>query len=246
MGATISGGGKHGGYNAISGDYGTIGGGYANLATEGSTIGGGVSNFASRYGTVGGGTDNTTIGDLATVAGGIGNEVRGYIATVGGGGQNTAQGQNATVPGGYANSATGNYSFAAGSMAHVFDAHHGAMLFSDDSDLANSFDSAAADEFAVRCAGGARFVTATDNLGDPRQGVTLPAGGGSWSSISDENLKENFTQLNSDGILERLSQVPITEWNYKAQDPSIRHVGPMAQDFHEAFHLGEDERHIST
>ena len=33
---------------------------------------------------------------------------------------------------------------------------------------------------------------------------------------------------------------------YKSQDPSIRHVGPMAQDFHAAFRLGEDDKHIST
>ena len=35
-------------------------------------------------------------------------------------------------------------------------------------------------------------------------------------------------------------------WNYKSQDPSIRHVGPMAQDFYAAFGVGEDEKHITT
>jgi hypothetical protein len=35
-------------------------------------------------------------------------------------------------------------------------------------------------------------------------------------------------------------------WNYKAQNPSIRHVGPVAQDFAKAFHFGEDNKHIST
>jgi hypothetical protein len=38
----------------------------------------------------------------------------------------------------------------------------------------------------------------------------------------------------------------IREWNYKAQDASIRHVGPTAQDFHAAFGLGEDPLRIST
>jgi len=32
----------------------------------------------------------------------------------------------------------------------------------------------------------------------------------------------------------------------KAQPESVRHIGPTAQDFREAFGLGEDERHIST
>jgi hypothetical protein len=40
--------------------------------------------------------------------------------------------------------------------------------------------------------------------------------------------------------------MPIREWNYKAQDAAIRHVGPTAQDFHAAFGLGEDPKRIST
>ena len=40
--------------------------------------------------------------------------------------------------------------------------------------------------------------------------------------------------------------MPIREWNYKAQDAAIRHVGPTAQDFHAAFGLGEDPLRIST
>ena len=40
--------------------------------------------------------------------------------------------------------------------------------------------------------------------------------------------------------------MPIREWNYKAQDAAVRHVGPTAQDFHAAFGLGEDPLRIST
>ena len=42
------------------------------------------------------------------------------------------------------------------------------------------------------------------------------------------------------------ARIPILEWNYISQDASIRHVGPMAQDFRAAFGLGEDDRHINT
>jgi trimeric autotransporter adhesin len=35
-------------------------------------------------------------------------------------------------------------------------------------------------------------------------------------------------------------------WSYKTQGPSIRHMGPTAQDFSRAFGLGEDDRHITT
>jgi hypothetical protein len=40
--------------------------------------------------------------------------------------------------------------------------------------------------------------------------------------------------------------MPIATWSYKSQDVSIRHMGPMAQDFAEAFDVGEDQQHIST
>jgi hypothetical protein len=37
------------------------------------------------------------------------------------------------------------------------------------------------------------------------------------------------------------------EWSYKSEDPSVHHIGPMAQDFHEAFHLnGPDDKMISS
>ena len=38
----------------------------------------------------------------------------------------------------------------------------------------------------------------------------------------------------------------IREWNYKAQDPSVRHVGPTAQDFYSAFKLSASDTTITT
>ncbi len=47
-------------------------------------------------------------------------------------------------------------------------------------------------------------------------------------------------------MLARLAEVPISTWNYTSQDASIRHIGPMAQDFYAAFGVGEDDTHITT
>ena len=47
-------------------------------------------------------------------------------------------------------------------------------------------------------------------------------------------------------VLARLAEVPITAWNYKAEDSSVRHMGPTAQDFYAAFGLGQDDRHIAA
>lgn len=77
-------------------------------------------------------------------------------------------------------------------------------------------------------------------------GVSLPAGGGSWQSLSDKYMKENFEAVDGEDLLRRLRKVPISTWNYKTQNAKIRHMGPMAQDFAAAFNIGEDERHIAT
>ncbi|MFH1686119.1 MAG: tail fiber domain-containing protein [bacterium] len=66
------------------------------------------------------------------------------------------------------------------------------------------------------------------------------------ASISDRSLQENLQNVDLQQLLEKLHGVPITTWNYKTQDESIRHMGPMAQDFHAAFGLGEDDTHIAT
>jgi hypothetical protein len=47
-------------------------------------------------------------------------------------------------------------------------------------------------------------------------------------------------------VLDRLAELPISTWNYKAEDASVRHMGPVAQDFYAAFGLGQDERHIAS
>ena len=43
----------------------------------------------------------------------------------------------------------------------------------------------------------------------------------------------------------RLREVPVSSWNYLTQEEEVRHVGPMAQDFHAAYGLnGDDDRHL--
>lgn len=62
---------------------------------------------------------------------------------------------------------------------------------------------------------------------------------------SDRNLKENFKLVDAREVLEKVVALPISRWNFK-EDSATPHVGPMAQDFHAAFGLGTDERHIAT
>jgi hypothetical protein len=51
--------------------------------------------------------------------------------------------------------------------------------------------------------------------------------------------------VNGFDILEKLAALPVSTWNYKFDPPSVRHLGPMAQDFAAAFGLGSDDRSIA-
>ena len=228
--------------NLTSGFEATVAGGEQNYASGAiSFVGGGFFNGASAYGAVAsGGYDNLASATNATVAGGALNLASGVVSTVGGGYYNGATGYGATIPGGYANSATGSVSFAAGYFANA--AHAGAFVWSDVSST-NVFSSTLTNQFNVRAYGGTRFVTGA-SLGVPT-GVSLAPGGGSFISLSDRNAKENFSEVNSREVLEKVAALPLTTWNYRAQDHAIRHIGPMAQDFHTAFHVGESELGIT-
>jgi hypothetical protein len=227
-GATIGGGGRVALPNTVAYNFSTIAGGVGNTA---------MGNYAS----VGGGFRNTTSGVVATVAGGADNTAGGYGATVAGGSNNYASG-GATVAGGSNNTASGNSSFAAGLQAKAM--HYGTFVWADAS--YTDFQSTVPNEFSARATGGVRFVSGIDGVGAPTAGVSLAPGSGSWSSLSDRSLKRNFAHVSGSWILERLAGLPISTWGYKAQKPSIRHLGPTAQDFSRAFGLGEDERHIDT
>ncbi|HYR12311.1 MAG TPA: tail fiber domain-containing protein, partial [Longimicrobium sp.] len=113
----------------------------------------------------------------------------------------------------------------------------GCASFSSDSVYAT-----ANNQITMRGCGGVRVFT-NQSLSS---GVFLAAGGSAWSSVSDRSRKENFLQIDGEDLLARLRTVPVTTWNYLAQDRSIRHMGPMAQDFYAAFGLGESDLMISS
>jgi hypothetical protein len=62
--------------------------------------------------------------------------------------------------------------------------------------------------------------------------------------ISDRTAKANFGTVDPADMLKRVRSLPITTWNYHSDDPSVRHIGPMAQDFAAAFGVGGNDRTI--
>lgn len=153
---------------------------------------------------------------------------------------------------GYNTVAHGNYSVALGSRARTgcqFDAtadcpstfsRNGSFIFGDNSNTSSNFDSTADNQFSVRAAGGYRLFS-NNTL---TTGVTLSAGGGAWTTVSDRNAKENFGAVNSRDVLRKVLKLPITTWNYKGQ--TYRHIGAMAQDFYSTFNVGENDKTITT
>jgi len=226
--------------NDASGDASAIGGGVNNTASgTASTVGGGDTNLASgSRATVGGGLFNEATNQRATVSGGISNVAAGDASTVGGGSGNEALGLLSTIPGGDDCLTFGAYSFATGRRAKA--GFNGSMVFADSTNA--DFFASGGDLFTVRCSGGASFYTSSDLS----TGVAVFAGGGAWANLSDRETKENFEIIDSREILDKIVNMPITTWNYKKQDDAVRHIGPMAQDFHAAFSLGEDDKHITS
>ena len=243
-----------GGYqNTASADFSVVSGGTNNVASGvGSVIGGGLNNSTTNdYATVGGGYQNTAGGGFgyATVGGGYQNTAGGTYSTVGGGANSTASGGFTTVAGGYFNSASGtgatvaggvgNVASGAGSFAAGQDAqsgNSGAFVWSDGSATTTS---SANNQFVSRASGGYVFYTSSG-----ASGAQLPAGSGSWSSLSDRNTKNDFAPVNSQAVLAQVASLPLTTWSYSTER-GVRHLGPMAQDFFTAFGVGEDERHIA-
>jgi Chaperone of endosialidase len=60
--------------------------------------------------------------------------------------------------------------------------------------------------------------------------------------VSDRNVKRDIEVVDEQAVLESVSRMPISTWSYRTEDPSVRHLGPMAQDFHAAFGLGDSDR----
>jgi hypothetical protein len=64
---------------------------------------------------------------------------------------------------------------------------------------------------------------------------------------SDRNSKENFAAVDPREVLRKVAALPITTWNYKNDDSGNMHLGPVAQDFHQAFGLnGKSDTVISS
>ena len=224
------------GYNTTATDYESVAMGLSTTASGTfstamglSTTASGQGSTAMGLGTTASGQGSTAMGNLTVASGtfstamGYGNIASGYLST--------AMGQSTT--------ASGKYSTAMGSFVSTNN-QTGAFIIGDSDPLAQGTTlSGLTDQFVARFYNGYYLLTSGDASVN-RSGVSIAHNGNSWVSICDKNRKENFEPLNGEAVLQKLSAINFTSWNYKMQDPkSYRHYGIMAQDFNNAF--GKDK-----
>lgn len=268
LGVTMSGGANNRG-GSPTGEYGrysTIGGGSSNRTgkddnSDGdyATIGGGYFNYAAgSYSTIPGGAGNITLGVASFAAGQLataahdGSFVWGDVSTTGTPITSTAPNQFVIrAVGGVQLSPATNLNFGSTVRQMI-------NLWGAAGEYGIGVQSAV--QYA-RTASTGRFCWFKGGVHADGNGACTPGSGGTTlmdltssglvvngivASASDRNLKENFSAVNGKTVLAKVVSLPLTAWNYKADDRKTRHVGPMAQDFKRAFGVGSDDKFITT
>lgn len=101
-------------------------------------------------------------------------------------------------------------------------------------------------EFATRP--NHHFVISLAESGQPE--LKLLANGnaelaGTLSENSDRDAKTDVEAVDPAEILALLDGLQVSEWSY-LDDPGVRHLGPMAQDFRAVFGLGHSDTSLSS
>ncbi|NKI35444.1 hypothetical protein HFP89_09715 [Wenzhouxiangella sp. XN79A] len=258
--------------NLASGSQSIVSGGLFNSAAGlTSVVAGGRENVASgSESTVSGGLANTASETYGVVAGGRENVASARGSIVGGGVQNTASGRESMAAGGTGNCSGGWRSWTGGTRAKVrpatnsgdaagqgcdgvpisgdIDGDEGTFMWADDQ--AVDFVSTGPDQFLVRARGGIYLGTNSTVSIPASRFINTSTGaylssGGTWTNSSGRAFKADFRPVDVLGVLDRVMQLDLSTWTYK-DAPEGRHMGPVAEEFHALFGLGNDAESIST
>ena len=238
-------------YYSVALGSGTTASGQASVAMGLGTTASAAYATATGDQTTASGLTSTAMG-MYTTASGQASTAMGFSTVAGPGEAATAMGSSTTASGRYSTAmglhseATaygamgfGTYVTASGQCAlamgtYVSNAGYQGSCIIGDNSSTTYVNATATNQFSAAFIGGYRLYT-TRAL---NQGVYMNGNTSGWTNISDRNQKENFRPIDGENLLSKIRSLPITEWNYRSSDPSIRYVGPVAQDFYAAFRLG--------
>jgi autotransporter adhesin len=161
-------------------------------------------------------------------------------------GEGTFASQTGAVALGVMTSAEGHAAFAAGentrasgqrSVALGYGAvaqGSGSFIFGD---MNTSYQRPAqTNQFVVRAFGGILLNTGAFI------GCELAPGSGTWSCASSRTVKEGFEDTDGEEILRKVAGLSIKRWRYIGSE--AEHIGPIAEEFRQAFGLGTDSTKI--
>jgi hypothetical protein len=229
--------------SSASGYHNAASGGYSSAYGANNTV---SCSFASAFGfcNIASGLQSSAVGNQNTASGLQSSAV---------GNQNTASSRSSSASGyhntasnydssafGYLNTASGNSSSALGynnTACSCYSSAFGLCL--------NNSVACSAQFGGIYGGTNAYMAIGTTGVNFCVSG-TISQNGGAPSFASDRNLKENFTDVDKQSILDKINALPMQQWDYIAQGPTIKHIAPIAQDFYAAFGLNNSTTSISA
>ena len=190
------------GQYSVAMGFSTTANGIYSSALGRSTFASGTTSTAMGFNTRANGTNSTAMGNSTQAIG---------INSFAMGNNTIATGNNSTAMGNFT-TASGINSTAMGSFVST-NSKTGAFIIGDQFGTGTS--SSADNEMTMGFSGGFRLYT---NPG-ATTGAFLPTNGNAWVSVSDVNRKENFEPIDGEDVLQKMSKIEFTSWNYKQQDP---------------------------
>lgn len=260
--ATVGG----GEYNTASGDAATVGGGFDNIASgDSATVSGGQYNtaggeysFAAGYGALATNDGAFVWSDSYDQTNSFSSTADYQFSVLAHGGVRLVANVSAGDISLSENGAYHHLDMSGGnSIGYLYGSYH--SILGDGIHLGyNYYYDAAGAGHVINTGGGTSRITAeygeivlavggvnispnTVRVDATTSGVSVY---GTFNNSSDRNAKQDFAPISTSQMLQKVAQLPLSEWSYK-DDPTTRHVGPMGQDFYSTFNLGTDEKHIA-
>ncbi len=191
----------------------------------------GSFNFCGDSAAIALGSYNQSMG-IHSLALGFNNAISGSFG-VSIGMDNVVDGESSIVMGNYASD----------------NGYPGCFIFSDPTIVnpmnpEERFVADAANQFKMKATGGAVFVVGYGGSGE-EVGVVLNPGGTGWASIQTKKNPGNLKGIVEENYLQKLANMPLQKTIKNEKSNVTAHLMPYAEDFYNAFGLGDSPREMS-